>query len=212
MLSLSLRALPLVVLSLGCASQAPEVAAPSETPKLAPPAPPAKSAPAEKPAVAELVFEEALTLTAPPGWIAEEPANDKRKAQFLLPRAEKDTEDATLIVYYFGGSGGTREANVERWANQFEQPDGVSSSEVLQSSSRMVGDLEVFDVSLSGTYVAETAPGSGVRVNKPGWRMLASIVDTSEGPWYFKLLGPEATVEKWTASYAAHLDSVKPRN
>jgi hypothetical protein len=212
--SLSLRALPLVVLLAGCASQAPQVAAPVEKPPpamAAPAAPVAPVAPAT-PVMAESSSEAALTLTAQPGWIAEEPSNERRMAQFRLPRAEKDAEDATLVVFFFGGTGGTREANIERWANQFEQPDGVSSSEVLQSSSRSVGDLEVFDVTLSGTYVAETAPGSSVRVNKPGWRMLASIVETSEGPWYFKLVGPEATVEKWAASYAAYLDSVKPSN
>jgi hypothetical protein len=29
-----------------------------------------------------------------------------RVAEFALPRADGDTEDAQLVVYYFGGSGG----------------------------------------------------------------------------------------------------------
>ena len=206
----ALRALPLTLLCAACASpRSPEpTAAPAPKPLATPVAAPV-AAPVE---ARRGETGEPLALTVQSGWIEEEPASDKRKAQFRLPHAEHDTEDASLIVYYFGGTGGTREANLERWASQFEQPDGSSSSDLIQSSARKVGELEVFDASLSGTYVAETAPGSGVRVNKPGWRMLASIVDTSEGPWYFKLIGPEATVAKWEASYTAYMNSVRPGN
>jgi hypothetical protein len=40
--------------------------------------------------------------------------------------------------------------------------------------------------------------------------MLAAIVATKDGPWYFKLVGPEATVAKWEASYQAFLSSIQP--
>ena len=115
-----------------------------------------------------------------------------------------------MIVYYFGGQGGSKEANLQRWAGQFEQPDGSSSEEEMQNSTRTIAGLEVFDAELSGTYVAETAPGSGERVNKPDWRMKASIVDTKEGPWYFKLVGPAATVAKWEASYRTFMLALEP--
>ena len=151
----------------------------------------------------------ALVLTPQKGWVVETPANAMRKGQYVLPRADGDTEDASLIVHHFGG-GGSREDNVKRWAGQFEQPDGSSSADKLKSSTRTIAGLEVFDAELSGTYVAETAPGSGVHLNKPGWRMLAAIVDTKDGPWYFKLVGPAATVAKWEASYQAFLQALEP--
>jgi hypothetical protein len=154
----------------------------------------------------------ALVLTPQEGWVVEPPANSMRKAQYTLPRADGDSEDASLIVHYFGGQGGSREVNLQRWAGQFEQPDGSSSAERMKSSARTIAGLEVFDAELSGTYVAETAPGSGVRVNKPGWRMLAAIVDTREGPWFLKLVGPAATVAKWEASYQAFLLALEPGN
>src|SRR4030095_14109878 len=94
----------------------------------------------------------------------------------------------SLIVHYFGGQGGSKEVNLQRWAGQFEQPDGSSSADKLKSATRTVAGLEVFEAELSGTYVAETAPGSGVHLNKPGWRMLAAIVATREGPWDFQLV------------------------
>jgi len=163
--------------------------------------------PAPQPAAAPT---SALVLTPQEGWVVEKPANSMRKAQYTLPRAEGDGEDATLIVHYFGGQGGSREVNLERWAGQFEQPDGSSSADKIVSSTRTIAGLEVFDADVSGTYVAETAPGSGVHLNKPGWRMLAAIVDTKEGPWYFKLVGPAATIAKWEASYKAFLEALRP--
>ena len=168
-----------------------------------PPASTPAPAPAPTPAAAGLV------LTPQQGWVVETPANAMRKAQYTLPRADGDSEDATLIVHYFGGQGGSKDVNLKRWASQFEQPDGSSSEEKLKSSTHTIAGMEVLDAELSGTYVAETAPGSGVRLNKPGWRMFAAIVETKDGPWYFKLVGPQATVAKWEPSYRAFMAAIK---
>ncbi len=205
---------PLVIALSACESNPPAAAAPQPAavkpaptvvvaPKPTPPAPAAAVAAAAAPA---------LLLTPQAGWVIEKPSSAMRKAQYSLPHADTDSEDASLIVYYFGGQGGSKEANLQRWAGQFEQPDGSPSEEEMQSSTRTIAGLEVFDAELSGTYVAETAPGSGERVNKPDWRMKASIVDTKEGPWYFKLVGPTKTVAKWEASYEAFVKAIKPGN
>jgi hypothetical protein len=151
-----------------------------------------------------------LVFAPPAGWVVEKPASGMRKAQYTLPRAEGDAEDASLVVYYFGtGGGGGREANLQRWAGQFEQPDGGDSASRIKSADRTVNGLAVTDVSLSGTYVAETSPGSGERVRKEGWRMLASIVETPKGPYYLKLVGPEKTLARWEASYKGFVDALK---
>lgn len=186
----------LVLIALASCASEQQPAAPVTAPPAAPAPPVAKQVAAPAPATAP-----ALIVTAQPGWVVEQPTSEMRKAQYRLPHVAGDDEDASLIVYYFGGQGGSKEANLQRWASQFEQPDGGSSEDEMQSRTRSINDLEVFDADLSGTYVAETAPGSGERVNKPDWRMLASIVDTKEGPWYFKLVGPTATVTKWESSY-----------
>ena len=133
-----------------------------------------------------------------------------RKAQYRLPRAEKDAEDATLIVHYFGGQGGTMQANLERWCGQFEQPDGRASSDVVRSSTRTVRGIPVHEVDLSGTYVAETSPGSGQRLRKEDWRMLAAVFEAKDGPYYAKLVGPADTVRHWEASFRAFVDAARP--
>jgi hypothetical protein len=197
---------------LACASAACK-SNPPATAKAAPVAPPtAKPAPAPVAEPKPAAPAPALVLTPQQGWVVEQPANAMRKAQYTLPHAEGDSEDATLIVHYFGGQGGSKDVNLKRWASQFEQPDGSSSEDKLKSSTRTIAGLQVLDAELSGTYVAETAPGSGVHLNKPGWHMFAAIVETKDGPWYFKLVGPEATVAKWAPSYQAFLNAIQPRS
>jgi hypothetical protein len=195
--------LPLALALAACESNPPATA------KTAP-APVAEPKPAPAPAPTPAATAPVLVLTPQKGWVVEQPANAMRKGQYTLPHADGDSEDATLIVHYFGGQGGSKEVNLKRWASQFEQPDGSSSEEKLKSSTRTIAGMEVLDAELSGTYVAETAPGSGVHLNKPGWRMFAAIVATKDGPWYFKLVGPEATVAKWEASYQAFLAAIQP--
>lgn len=152
---------------------------------------------------AELVF------VAPDGWIVETPQSAMRKAQYRLPAAAGDAEDASLIVYFFGGGGGSIEDNLERWASQFEAEDGEPARDDMRVMNRTIAGLKATEAELSGTYVAETFPGSGERVNKPGWRMRAAIVESGHGPYYVKLVGPEATVQRWSASYARFLGTIE---
>ena len=55
-----------------------------------------------------------LNFTAPDGWRQSPASSSMRVAEFTLPRAPGDAEDAQLIVYYFGGSGGSVDANITR--------------------------------------------------------------------------------------------------
>jgi hypothetical protein len=100
------------------------------------------------------------------------------------------------------------EANVERWCTQFALPDGSDARETLVRRRREVSGRAVEEVELSGTYVAETAPGSGVRHDKPGFAMLAAIVSSDHGPYYVKLVGPRATVEHWRASFTSFVSAI----
>ena len=151
-----------------------------------------------------------LRFEAPPEWVAEPTTSSMRKAQYRLPRAEGDAQDAQLVVYFFGaGGGGTLEANLQRWVSQFEQPDGTDSKERLEVSHREVAGMAVTEASLTGTYVAETAPGSGVRLHEPQWRMLAAVVESDHGPYYVKLVGPEKTVRRWEDALRAFVSSAR---
>ena len=149
-----------------------------------------------------------LKFTVPPGWIEEERTSSMRVAQYRLPPAEGDTENGSVVLYYFGqGQGGSTAANIERWVGQMKQADGGSSKALAKEERLEVNGLKVATVDVGGTYVAETSPGSGRFENKPGYRLLAAVVETPNGSYFVKLLGPEKTVVRWNESFLSFVKS-----
>jgi hypothetical protein len=141
-----------------------------------------------------LIYVAGLTFYAPAEWKAVSTSSSMRVAQFAVPRAAGDTADAELVVYYFGGSGGTVEANIERWLGQMQQPDGKRSGAAAKRESRTINTLKVTLVDVSGTYVAEMTPGSPQRHNSPNFRLRAAVIETPKGPYFIKLTGPAKTI------------------
>jgi hypothetical protein len=153
-----------------------------------------------------------VTLQADAGWQTATPTSIMRKAQFTLPRTAGDSEDAELVVFYFGADqGGSVEANLNRWYTQFSQPDGGSSAEKAGVTREVVAEMNLTTVDLSGTYIAPVMPGGDEQHNKPNFRMLAAVLETSQGPYFFKLVGPEKTVANWAKSFSQFMKSAKQR-
>ena len=150
-----------------------------------------------------------LTYTAPGGWKTVATSSSMRVAQFALPKAAGDAQDAELVIYYFGGSGGTVEANIERWVGQMRQPDGRPSSAVAKRQSRTINGLKVTVVDVPGTYVAEVMPGSPERHNSPGYHLRAAVIETANGPYFIKLTGPAKTIAAAEKQIEQFLASVK---
>lgn len=147
-----------------------------------------------------------IAVAAPAGWKEEPVTSNMRRGQWKI---DAEGGQAELIVYYFGqGGAGSVQANLERWYGQFEQPDGKPSKEVAQTTEKTIADMKVTRVEVGGRYVAEVRPGTGQRHDVPSARMLAAIVEAPDGAYYFKLVGPEATVKAVTASFDSMLDSV----
>ena len=154
-------------------------------------------------------FAAGLTFTAPPAWKSVPTSSSMRVAQYTLPPAAGDASGAELVVYYFGGSGGTVEANIERWVGQMQQPDGRPSSAVAKRQSRTVNGLNVTLVDVPGTYVAEMTPGSTARHNSANFHLRAAVIETANGPYFIKLTGPAKTVAASEKQFEAFLTSVK---
>ena len=138
-----------------------------------------------------------LTYTAPSGWVEQQPSSSMRFAQYSLP-GQEGMAAAELAVFF--NIGGSIEANLQRWNGQFSQPDGRSTSDVAETNKVPVGNLEVTVTYITGTFLASAAM-SGSSTNKPGFAMLAAMVETSQGPWQFKATGPEVTVSYWRDSF-----------
>jgi len=151
----------------------------------------------------------ALKFDAPTGWIQKPPASRMRLAEFTLPKTDGDAEDASLGIFYFGGQGGTAQANLDRWIGQMSQPDGRASKDVAKTSKMDSSGVAITIVDVPGTYVAETSPGSSERFNKPGFRLRAAVVEGKGGPYFVKLTGPAKTVAKWDESFLAFLKGLR---
>jgi hypothetical protein len=151
----------------------------------------------------------ALKYDVPEGWTSKPPSSKMRLAEFVLPRAEGDAEDATLVVTFFGGQGGSVQANLDRWLTQMDQPDGRASREVARTSVLKTHDLVVTIMDLPGTFVAEKAPGSPEHYNQPGFHLRAAVIEGKGGPFFVRLVGPANTVAKWDAAAQSFFKSLR---
>jgi hypothetical protein len=151
----------------------------------------------------------ALRFSVPSTWTRVPAPSDMRAAQYRLPRAAGDAEDGELVLFFFGpGRGGGAEENLERWYGQFTQPDGRPSRDAAVVTIRTVNGLRVTAVDLAGSF---RGAGMGVPAGpeKPAFRMLGAVVEGEGGPWFFKAVGPQATIEAAKADFDALLLSVE---
>ena len=148
--------------------------------------------------IALLVVAE-VSFTPAKSWKATPPDSSMRKAQYAVG-------DAEVIVYHFGqDQGGTAEQNIERWKQQFtEGPAAVIEK-------KKYGKLDATVVDLKGTYTAPDfmQPQQGKIEPKKNWRMIAAVLETKEGRYFVRLLGPEKTVEGARKDFEAFLSSAK---
>ena len=149
-----------------------------------------------------------LHYRVPDGWVAGQPSSKMRVAQFKLPKADSDSEDGELVLYYFGANqGGTAEANIDRWISQIQQTDGSSSKDKAKTESLTVNGLKITTVDVAGRYTAEMAPGSGKFYDNANYRLRAAVIETPKGNYFVKLVGPAKTVGRWEQSFTDYLKS-----
>jgi hypothetical protein len=140
-----------------------------------------------------------LKSTAPADWQEEKPSSNLRTAQFRLAKADGDPADAELVIFYFGkDSGGSVDANLDRWKKKFAPPEGKKIDDVAKVDKFKVGGVPVTYLDVSGTYLysdPKTGPGGKVE-RRPDHRMFGVIVETGNGPYFITLIGPAKTVER----------------
>ncbi|WP_171420422.1 hypothetical protein [Corallococcus exercitus] len=151
-----------------------------------------------------------LTWSAPAEWAAQ-PTRPMRAATYKVPAAKGDAEDAELAVFYFGqGQGGAVDANVKRWVAQFQKPDGKPLEDKdAKTKQEKVNGLPVTTVEVKGTY-AGGGPMMGPSTPKPNFKLRGAIVEGPEGALFYKLTGPEKTVNGAEKGFRKMVESVKP--
>jgi hypothetical protein len=73
--------------------------------------------------------------------------------------------------------------------------------------------LKTTVISVKGTYLKPSAP---MRMDGPKQPMadhalLAAIVETARGPWFFKAVGPRATIEAQRPAFDAFVKTFRAR-
>jgi hypothetical protein len=146
-----------------------------------------------------------LTYKVPDGWQTEQPKSSMRLAQFALPKAAGDADDASAVIFFFGeGQGGGVDANLERWAGQMSQAGGRPGTVADGKKTTFTANGHTVTViDITGSYTDMMSGASA----KTGYRMKAAVVEMPAGAYFVKLTGPDKTVGKWDASFTAFLKS-----
>jgi hypothetical protein len=146
-----------------------------------------------------------ISFKMPGEWQVQRPTSQMRRAQL---GASGSAGPAQLIVYFFGPQGaGSTDANIERWIGQFTNADGSPVSDSKKTSSKVAG-FEVTKLEVAGQYASGMAGGGQPDAPQAGQRLLAAIVNTTGGPYYFKFLGPSASVTENGAVFDALIASI----
>jgi hypothetical protein len=131
---------------------------------------------------------------APEGWQSEAPSSSMRIAQYRIPRADGDAKDGEVAV--FGNIMGSTQANIERWRGQFtEVVQGKDSLEEITEGVK----AKVTLLDITGKF--EGGMGGGMAAHPGGTgeqtRMMAAVIEASDGTFYVKSWGPPGTMGKW---------------
>lgn len=132
-----------------------------------------------------------------------------RVEQYRLPG--DGAADAEVAVFYFPGTGGSVQANIDRWTGQFTLPDGSPATQAAKVEKQEISGFAVTLVDVAGTFNGGMAPAGGGAGPQPDYRMLGAVIETGDAPWFVKLTGPQQTVAKWKDSFDEFISSIGTR-
>lgn len=163
---------------------------------------------APTPAVAPLVWDVPGAWTTIPA-----PPSGPKKATYKIPKAGNDKEDAELVVMFFGtGSKGDPEKNIKDWFDQFD--GNVGATAAREQFDARGGKVETVEV--KGTYKVSLGPPVGpqkkaaVAMVKNDFRLYGAVVKTPDrGNWFFRLVGPDETVQSAKSAMRSMLESAR---
>ena len=149
----------------------------------------------------------AVTMQVPEGWIFEKPRALMRRAQFKVPGPKGEAES---VVFFMGTAGaGSQQANIDRWIAQFTHKDGSRVVDVKPVEKKVSG-FGVTQIEVAGEYDGGMTPGGQPGQATSEQRLIAAIVNTPKGPYYIKLLGPDATISENRKAFNDMIASIKP--
>ncbi len=138
-----------------------------------------------------------LNYTVPKPWVKEDPNDQLKLEQYLLPGYE-NSNPAELSVFRFP-RGEQSKNYAYRWLNMIKQQDGEKTKNTARQDSLQIKNFNVKIFEAEGIYVEERKPiimGGPKNIND-NYRMILAIVDNENTEWQFRILGPEKTLAYW---------------
>lgn len=141
-----------------------------------------------------------LTFQASGQWKSVKPRSAITQLQLVTTPVNEGEDGAVLTVTK--AIGGI-EANLKRWQTQFKDKDGNEAK--LETKTVKGKNTEITRVDIEGHYY----PPPFVREpDRPNYRLLGGIVQTESTGYFFKLIGPRATVEAARPAFDEMLASI----
>jgi len=155
-----------------------------------------------------------VRYTTPAAWTAvDTPRGGPKKAEYKVVTAGNDKEEATLEVFFYGtGAEGDPEKRFKEWFGQFDGDVGATAKRDKLSA----GALQIETVEVSGTYKIPLGPAVGpkkrtqMQMVKDDFRLVGAVVRTPDrGNWFFKMSGPNETVQAARDAFRTMLESAQ---
>lgn len=158
------------------------------------------------------VSSTALQWTVPPSWSVERLAErGKYRAKYQIPQSGNDKHPANLLVSRPPSSAAGTQPQLDELTAAFERHTDGPRTDAFEVKGLSVKMLEI-----AGTYRFPVGPAMGktkrhaAHVMKEGWRALAASVDAKDrGQWFFRLVGPDETVQAAKSSFRSMIKSLK---
>ena len=77
-----------------------------------------------------------------------------------------------------------------------------------KETASKVSGFDVTKLEVAGQYVGGMSAMGQAQSPRTGQRMLAAIINTDSGPYYFKFVGPDATVKENGSAFEGLLASM----
>ncbi|MDX9789670.1 MAG: hypothetical protein WC313_05240 [Candidatus Kapaibacterium sp.] len=135
-----------------------------------------------------------ITLTAPDNWLRERPTSSMRIVQYSL----KNSQETKIVGFFFGQQDMVRE-NIDRWKAEFVELKDSKEEELMDSNVHMV--------ILEGVYNVKPFPMAEEFTPTPDYMVLAAIVKSADGPYYFKVFAPKKVLQPEIDNFRKFLNS-----
>lgn len=139
-------------------------------------------------------------------WKTQPVTRPMRVAQYSIPGGGGDAE---MAVFHGPGVGGGTDMNIDRWRSMFTRDGKPVGDDIAKIQKREVSGLKVTTLDVHGDYSDPMRLQGASLPYKGDTRMLAAIVETPDGPWFFKMVGPKATIDSQAGAFEAMVQSIK---